>query len=103
MYLKVELFQGGTIFRLVSAIKVKRCGVCYVVGNLEEPDYVECIRKGVLIPTEANGNVLIIKTFGFAEEIIPSVKFWKLVAKIANALVDLTPYLQEHYSMHNKR
>ncbi len=70
-----EVPQGGAILRLVSAIKMKRNGIRYITGKYNEPDYVECLGSGVLIPTESQGNILTIKTSGFANEILDSVEF----------------------------
>ena len=80
---------------------MKRNGIRYITGKYNEPDYVECLRSGVLIPTESQGNILTIKTSGFANEILDSVEFRKLVSDIAHGLesplFDLTPYLKETY------
>ena len=56
----------------------------------------------MLIPTESKGNVLTIKTSGFAEEILDSAEFRKLVSRVAHGLesplFDLAPYLEGEYS-----
>ena len=93
--------SGGAIFRLVSALKMKHNGIRYITGEYNEPDYVQCLRSGLLIPTESKGNILTIKTSGFANEILDSVEFRKLVSKIAHGLesplFDLAPYQDGNY------
>ena len=93
--------SGGSIFRLVSAIKMKRQGVRYVAGMYNEPDRIECVRSGLAIPTSSTGDVLFVQTTGFAEDIVPSEEFKDLVFKISNGLesplVDLSPYLKDSY------
>ncbi len=41
--------SGGSIFRLVSAVKMKRHGIRYVSGLFNELDYIECVRTGTKI------------------------------------------------------
>ena len=67
--------SGGSIFRLVSAIKMKRQGVRYVAGIYNEPDHIECVRSGMTIPTSSTGDVLFVQTSGFAKDIVPSDEF----------------------------
>jgi hypothetical protein len=76
--------SGGSIFRLVSALKMKRQGIRYVAGIYNEPDHIECVRTGVTFPTSSTGDVLYVQTSGFAEEITPSNEFKDLVLKISN-------------------
>ena len=93
--------SGGSIFRLVSALKMKRQGVRYVAGMFNEPDHIECVRSGMAIPTTSTGDVLYVQTSGFAEDIVPSEEFKDLVLRISNGLesplVDLSPYLKDLY------
>ncbi len=90
--------SGGSIFRLVSAVKMKRHGIRYVSGLFNEPDYIECVRTGTKVPTVSTGDVLFVQTSGFADDISPSEEFKDLVSKIADGLesplVDLSPYLE---------
>ncbi len=71
------------------------------VNIMNQTMLIEYLRSGVLIPTESQGNILTIKTSGFANEILDSVEFRKLVSDIAHGLesplFDLTPYLEETY------
>jgi hypothetical protein len=94
--------SGGSIFRLVSALKMKRLGIRYISGILNEPDHIECIRTGMRVPTMSTGDVLYVRTSGFAEDIYPSEEFKDLVSKISDGLesplVDLSPYLKDSYS-----
>ena len=94
--------SGGSIFRLVSALKMKRHGIRYISGIMNEPDHIECIRTGMRVPTMSTGDVLYVRTSGFAEDIYPSEEFKDLVSRISDGLesplVDLSPYLKDSYS-----
>jgi hypothetical protein len=60
--------SGGSIFRLVSAVKMKRHGIRYVSGLFNESDYIECVRTGTNIPTVSTGDVLFVQTQSYAHE-----------------------------------
>ena len=94
--------SGGSIFRLVSALKMKRQGIRYVAGCYNEPDYIECVRSGLTIPTSTSGDVLYVETSGFANDIEPSEDFKSIVKKISEGLmsplVNLTGFLKDSYS-----
>jgi hypothetical protein len=83
-------------------MQMERYGIRYVAGSFDTPGYVECVRSGVRIPTLPKGDVLYVRTSGFADEIVPSAEFRSVVARIANGLesplVDLTPFLLSNYS-----
>ncbi len=78
--------SGGSIFRLVSALKMNCQGIRYVAGIYNEPDHIECMRTGVTFPTSSTGDVLFVQTSGFAEEITPSNEFKDLVLRISNGI-----------------
>ena len=99
--------SGGSIFRLVSALKMKRKGIRYVAGCYNEPDYIECVRSGLTIPTSTTGDVLYVETSGFANDIEPSEDFKSIVKKISDGLmsplVNLTGFLKDSYAEPGER
>jgi hypothetical protein len=74
--------NGGSQFRLASAMEMKKKGVRYIGGKFNGTDCIQCVRTGNKFAAQEVDGILTFETIGVASDIEDSEEFHQLVRDI---------------------